>query len=232
MVMVLAPARPRRAHLRRRLGLCPVGRARASPGPSAAAAAGAGPLPSARRTLHPDGGGNGRTPAGRGRTRAVGALHARNVGRGCGHLPHLAMARLSRLPRPDPRDVAAGAARLCSAGSGPGSATPSTARSRSGVIERRIVLPGDFSRRYNPVERRLALEHELVHHKRGDIMVESGRMTRFSPSSGSIRSPGSPSAPSGATRSWPATPPSPAPPRSTSAAIMPAPWSSRRAGPA
>ncbi|HET9639943.1 MAG TPA: M56 family metallopeptidase [Allosphingosinicella sp.] len=38
-----------------------------------------------------------------------------------------------------------------------------------GVVERRIVLPGDFSRRYNPVERRLALEHELVHHKRGDI---------------------------------------------------------------
>ncbi|MEA3066175.1 MAG: bla regulator protein blaR1, partial [Sphingomonadales bacterium] len=38
-----------------------------------------------------------------------------------------------------------------------------------GVIERRIVLPGDFLRRYNPVERRLALEHELVHHKRGDI---------------------------------------------------------------
>lgn len=38
-----------------------------------------------------------------------------------------------------------------------------------GVIERRIVLPGDFSRRYNPVERRLALEHELVHHKRRDI---------------------------------------------------------------
>jgi beta-lactamase regulating signal transducer with metallopeptidase domain len=38
-----------------------------------------------------------------------------------------------------------------------------------GVLERRIVLPGDFSRRYNPVERRLALEHELIHHKRGDI---------------------------------------------------------------
>jgi bla regulator protein BlaR1 len=38
-----------------------------------------------------------------------------------------------------------------------------------GVIERRIVLPGDFSRRYNVVERRLALEHELVHHRRGDI---------------------------------------------------------------
>ena len=38
-----------------------------------------------------------------------------------------------------------------------------------GIFERRIVLPGDFSRRYNPVERRLALEHELVHHRRGDI---------------------------------------------------------------
>jgi beta-lactamase regulating signal transducer with metallopeptidase domain len=38
-----------------------------------------------------------------------------------------------------------------------------------GVIERRIVLPGDFSRRYNVVERRLALQHELVHHRRGDI---------------------------------------------------------------
>ncbi|HEY0113955.1 MAG TPA: M56 family metallopeptidase [Allosphingosinicella sp.] len=38
-----------------------------------------------------------------------------------------------------------------------------------GVIDRRIVLPTDFSRRYSPSERRLALEHELVHHKRGDI---------------------------------------------------------------
>jgi hypothetical protein len=46
-----------------------------------------------------------------------------------------------------------------------------------GVIERRIVLPGDFSRRYNPVERRLALEHELVHHKRGDIWWNLVAMT-------------------------------------------------------
>lgn len=38
-----------------------------------------------------------------------------------------------------------------------------------GIIERRIVLPADFSRRYGPIERRLALEHELVHHRRGDI---------------------------------------------------------------
>ncbi|HEX8125770.1 MAG TPA: M56 family metallopeptidase [Allosphingosinicella sp.] len=46
-----------------------------------------------------------------------------------------------------------------------------------GVIERRIVLPGDFSRRYNPVERRLAMEHELVHHKRGDIWWNLVAMT-------------------------------------------------------
>jgi bla regulator protein BlaR1 len=39
-----------------------------------------------------------------------------------------------------------------------------------GVFERRIVLPPFFSRRYTPGERRLAMEHELVHHRRGDIM--------------------------------------------------------------
>ena len=54
-----------------------------------------------------------------------------------------------------------------------------------GVIERRIVLPGDFSRRYNPVERRLALEHELVHHRRGDIWWNGA--TSFSPFSGQPR---------------------------------------------
>jgi bla regulator protein blaR1 len=38
-----------------------------------------------------------------------------------------------------------------------------------GLIERRIVVPVDFRTRYNPAERRLALEHELVHHRRGDL---------------------------------------------------------------
>ena len=38
-----------------------------------------------------------------------------------------------------------------------------------GLFSRRIVLPADFLRRYNIVERRLALEHELTHHRRGDI---------------------------------------------------------------
>jgi beta-lactamase regulating signal transducer with metallopeptidase domain len=38
-----------------------------------------------------------------------------------------------------------------------------------GLIERRIVVPTDFMRRYGPGERRLALQHELVHHRRGDL---------------------------------------------------------------
>jgi len=38
-----------------------------------------------------------------------------------------------------------------------------------GFLHRRIVVPTHFSRRYSPAERRLALEHELVHHRRGDI---------------------------------------------------------------
>ncbi|MFN3389171.1 MAG: M56 family metallopeptidase, partial [Allosphingosinicella sp.] len=37
-----------------------------------------------------------------------------------------------------------------------------------GFLERLIVLPGDFSRRYSADERRLAIEHELTHHRRGD----------------------------------------------------------------
>jgi beta-lactamase regulating signal transducer with metallopeptidase domain len=39
-----------------------------------------------------------------------------------------------------------------------------------GIFERLIVLPAHFSRRYNEGERRLALDHELVHHRRGDIL--------------------------------------------------------------
>lgn len=38
-----------------------------------------------------------------------------------------------------------------------------------GLLRRRIVLPADFARRYSADERRFALEHELVHHRRGDI---------------------------------------------------------------
>jgi len=38
-----------------------------------------------------------------------------------------------------------------------------------GLLRRRIVVPSDFSRRYGPGERRLAMEHELTHHRRGDL---------------------------------------------------------------
>ena len=38
-----------------------------------------------------------------------------------------------------------------------------------GLLDRRIVVPADFSDRYSEAERRLAAEHEYVHHRRGDI---------------------------------------------------------------
>lgn len=38
-----------------------------------------------------------------------------------------------------------------------------------GLFQRRIVVPQDFGTRYSPTERRLALEHELVHHRRFDL---------------------------------------------------------------
>lgn len=38
-----------------------------------------------------------------------------------------------------------------------------------GLLRRRIVVPADFEIRYTPRERALALDHESVHHRRGDI---------------------------------------------------------------
>src|SRR4051812_10017141 len=38
-----------------------------------------------------------------------------------------------------------------------------------GLLRRKIVVPVDFLRRYSPAEQRLAMEHELVHHRRGDM---------------------------------------------------------------
>ena len=38
-----------------------------------------------------------------------------------------------------------------------------------GLLDRRIVVPADFASRYSPAEQRLALDHESVHHRRGDI---------------------------------------------------------------
>ncbi|HEX8535426.1 MAG TPA: M56 family metallopeptidase [Allosphingosinicella sp.] len=39
-----------------------------------------------------------------------------------------------------------------------------------GLFRRRIVVPEDFLTRYSETERRLALEHELVHHRRFDLL--------------------------------------------------------------
>jgi beta-lactamase regulating signal transducer with metallopeptidase domain len=39
-----------------------------------------------------------------------------------------------------------------------------------GLFRRRIVVPIDFLTRYSETERRLALEHELVHHRRFDLL--------------------------------------------------------------
>jgi beta-lactamase regulating signal transducer with metallopeptidase domain len=38
-----------------------------------------------------------------------------------------------------------------------------------GLLRRRIVVPADFETRYSPEERALALDHEAVHHRRGDL---------------------------------------------------------------
>jgi len=38
-----------------------------------------------------------------------------------------------------------------------------------GFLNRHIVVPADFEARYTPAERGLALDHEAVHHRRGDL---------------------------------------------------------------
>lgn len=38
-----------------------------------------------------------------------------------------------------------------------------------GLLDRRIVVPVDFAARYGADERALALDHEAIHHRRGDI---------------------------------------------------------------
>ena len=38
-----------------------------------------------------------------------------------------------------------------------------------GLLDRRIVFPADFYARYTEAERRLAIAHELTHHRRGDL---------------------------------------------------------------
>lgn len=40
-----------------------------------------------------------------------------------------------------------------------------------GIVSRNIIVPQDFDTRFSATERRLALVHELTHHRRGDPMI-------------------------------------------------------------
>lgn len=41
----------------------------------------------------------------------------------------------------------------------------------AGIFRRHVFLPRDFAERYSAQERRLVLAHELVHHRRGDLIA-------------------------------------------------------------
>ncbi len=45
-----------------------------------------------------------------------------------------------------------------------------------GVFARAIVVPADFEHRYDSAEQRLALAHEHVHHKRGDLRINTAAL--------------------------------------------------------
>lgn len=49
-----------------------------------------------------------------------------------------------------------------------------------GIVRRRILLPDDFTQRYDPVERRLVLAHEVEHHQRGDLVANGVALAMLS----------------------------------------------------
>jgi beta-lactamase regulating signal transducer with metallopeptidase domain len=49
-----------------------------------------------------------------------------------------------------------------------------------GIVRRRILLPDDFTMRYNPAERRLVLAHEIAHHVRGDLIANGAALAFLS----------------------------------------------------
>lgn len=46
----------------------------------------------------------------------------------------------------------------------------------AGIFHRHILLPEDFAERYSGAEQRLALEHELAHHRRGDLVANAAAL--------------------------------------------------------
>ncbi|WP_404712533.1 M56 family metallopeptidase [Sphingomonas sp. MMS24-J13] len=49
-----------------------------------------------------------------------------------------------------------------------------------GILRRRILLPADFTTRYDPAERRLVLAHEVAHHVRGDLIANAAALAILS----------------------------------------------------
>lgn len=49
-----------------------------------------------------------------------------------------------------------------------------------GILRRRILLPADFTTRYDPAERRLVLAHEIAHHVRGDLIANAAALAILS----------------------------------------------------
>lgn len=45
-----------------------------------------------------------------------------------------------------------------------------------GIIGRAVIVPADFGHRYDATEQRLALHHEVTHHRRGDLGVNLGAL--------------------------------------------------------
>jgi beta-lactamase regulating signal transducer with metallopeptidase domain len=50
----------------------------------------------------------------------------------------------------------------------------------TGLFRRLVLLPGDFTRRYSPRERRLVLAHEIAHHVRGDLVANMAALAVLS----------------------------------------------------
>lgn len=46
----------------------------------------------------------------------------------------------------------------------------------TGILRRRIFVPCDFASRLTPLQRRLALDHERLHHRRGDLFALAASM--------------------------------------------------------
>ena len=46
----------------------------------------------------------------------------------------------------------------------------------AGLIERRVYVPQDFAATFSPEEQEMALRHELLHHRRGDLWVSAAAL--------------------------------------------------------